>query len=283
MNKARFYLLLLAMAALGLALSSVEMPGMPKREKLFHVAADALLIASFLAGTVDVYLKQRLLKEAAFDIFQYMIGYQLPVGVSERIKQLVRETSLLRRDCILRWTLDWVDTTKKDEVWSRLEATFNVENLTSKDDLYFHRTSATDPSDQTTKVEAMWCHCWQETSDYHHAGEHLKAEPEDETGDEWIKGPPITIPARNRERELKCSFGARYISKHKAAKGDDSYTFSFPTLSVTVVVNAPPELEIKVDPKADRNHLGNNYEYPRLFVGNESVTIRWNRKQPPKG
>ena len=102
MTKARYYVLLSMLLILGIAAATVSMPTMPKRERVIHTLADALMIAVFLAVTVDAYLKKWLLKEAALDIFQFMLGFQLPRGVTDRIKALVESAALLRRDCELR-------------------------------------------------------------------------------------------------------------------------------------------------------------------------------------
>jgi hypothetical protein len=242
--------------------------------------ADALLIAVFLAATVDLYLKKWLLKEAALDIFQFMLGFQLPRGVTDRIKNIVQDAALIRRDCELRWILKWVDD-KKDLVWAELEVTYFMENSSNEDMSYVQKTSALDPNEPNTKVEAMWYHSSQTEDDYRIDGDRLKVQEEDEAGNHWIKAEPRIIPFRNRERDLDCTFGAKYCSQN-LSHDDDKYTFVHPTLNVRVVVDAPADLKIKVDPKADRTHLGNRYEYSRLFVDNESVTVHWSKQPPAK-
>lgn len=63
MTKARYYVLLIVIALVGLGLAAVDFPGMPKGERLIHTAADALMIGAVLALTVDVYLKKWLLRD----------------------------------------------------------------------------------------------------------------------------------------------------------------------------------------------------------------------------
>jgi hypothetical protein len=281
MSKLRYYSLLGLLCLLGLLLTATQLHEMPIRERLLHTVGDALLVAVFLALTVDTYLKKWLLKEASLDIFQFMLGFQLPRGVTDRIKTIVSSAALIRRDCELRWTLTWADE-KKEEVWARLETTYWMENLSHEDKKYQQKTSALDPNDPDTKVEAMWCHASDTDTDYYLAGDKLTPGTEDHQGTRWIVAPEVIIPSRNRERGLDCKFGAKYVSRYKC-QDDDQYAFVFLTLNVRVVVEAPPDLSIKVDPKADRDHLGNTYEYSRLFVDNESVTIRWCKEEPEKG
>ena len=136
-------------------------------------------------------------------------------------------------------------------------------------------------NDPSAKVLAMWFHSSEPERDYHIEGTELKAGTEDATGNTWFSAPAAIIPSRNRERDLERKFGAKYVCQGRA-EDDDTYTFTHLTLNVRVVVEAPEELDIKVDPQADRQHLGNSYEYSRLFVDNESVTLRWSKQPPTK-
>jgi hypothetical protein len=273
MTKVRYYLLLCLLMILGITSAAIDLPAMPKREALIHTLADALIIATFLALTVDTYLKQWLLKEAALDVYQFMLGFQLPRGVTDRIKALVQSAALLRRDCELRWTIKWLDD-KKENVSVLLEVSYFMENSSHEDRRIKQRATGIDPNDSSATVETMWFHSSEPEHDYYLEGSELKLGPEDGAGEKWFAAPEVVIPSRNRERELERKFGARYICRSKA-NDKDMYTFSELTLNVRVVVNAPEELTIKVDPEADRKHLGNSYEYSRFFVDNESITLRW--------
>jgi hypothetical protein len=278
MTRFRYYLLLCGLLIVGIAAASIDLPGMPKRERLVHTLADALLIGSVLALTVDAYLKKWLLKEAALDVFQFMLGFQLPRGVTDRIKTLVESAALIRRDCELRWTLEWADE-KKETVRIRLEVSYFMENSSHEDKKYQQRTSGLNPNDPKARVEEMWFHSSEPEKDYHLKDTDLTCLPEDAAGNRWCVAPPTVIPSRNRERDLERKFGARYYSENKA-QDNDIYVFTDLTLNVRVVVEAPADLNIKVDPEADRRHLGDSYEYSRLFVDNESVTLHWSRKIP---
>jgi hypothetical protein len=284
MARVKYYLMLVGLAIIGVAGAATELPTMPIRGRVLHTLSDALLIAVFLALTVDAYLKKWLLKEATLDIFQFMIGFQLPRGVTDRIKVLVQDAALIRRDCELRWTLTWSDA-KKEEVDVWLEVTYDMENSSHEDKKYIQQTSALDPKLPNIRVEEMWYHSSEVDHDYRLHGDELKKcedGKEDEHGTKWIRAKQRIIPSRNRERELTCNFGAKYFSRN-GAHDDDTYTFTHLTLNASVVVEAPEDLQIKVNPKADRTHLGNRYEYSRLFVDNESVTIRWSKQPPVKG
>jgi len=60
--------------------------------------AHALVIAGILALTVDGYLKARLLKEVMQDTAKYLIGYELPAEIQDRIHEIMG-TALVRHNC----------------------------------------------------------------------------------------------------------------------------------------------------------------------------------------
>jgi hypothetical protein len=214
MAKFRYYLLLFFLLALGGVLASMNLDGMPKRERAIHTLADALMIAVFLAVTVDAYLKKWLLREAALDVFQFMVGFHLPRGATDRIKTLVQDAALIRRDCELRWILAWVDD-KKERVKVRLEVTYFMENSSDKDMRVKQRTAGLDPNDSSATVEAMWFHSSETEHDYHLKGSELQPQPEDAAGNKWFAAPEVIVPSRNRERDLERKFGAKYVSESK--------------------------------------------------------------------
>ena len=55
-----------------------------------HSLADALVIAAILDFTVDVYLKDRVLREVSSDVFRYLVGYRLPEEMQDRITSLLQ-------------------------------------------------------------------------------------------------------------------------------------------------------------------------------------------------
>jgi hypothetical protein len=50
-----------------------------------HDVGEFLLLAGALTITVDPYLKRKLQKEAAEDIFQHLLGISLPVGIPMKV------------------------------------------------------------------------------------------------------------------------------------------------------------------------------------------------------
>lgn len=120
-----FWPLILSLIAAGVVLVAT------KNEFLISLG-HAALIAGVLAGTVDLYLKQRLLKEILLDASKFLIGYELPTEVKDRIRELIL-TPLIRRDFELRCEL----TELADGCYrSVLEWSFEIDNLSHKPQTY---------------------------------------------------------------------------------------------------------------------------------------------------
>src|ERR1700758_3064511 len=57
----------------------------------------AFIIGAILAGTVDHYLKERVLREVTSDVAKYLVGYRLPEEVQGRIGELMHMRWIRRR------------------------------------------------------------------------------------------------------------------------------------------------------------------------------------------
>ena len=91
----RFWILIALLFLAGIAFILIPISSMT------HSIGHAFLVAAVLAATVDLYLKERLYREVSHDVFQFMIGWELPIAVKDRIRELVTTSSLLRRPVLL--------------------------------------------------------------------------------------------------------------------------------------------------------------------------------------
>jgi len=73
-----FRITVTALLGIGVILLLTDVPYLDAA--LTHSLADALVIAAVLAFTVDVYLKDRVLREVSSDVSKYLVGYRLPVA-----------------------------------------------------------------------------------------------------------------------------------------------------------------------------------------------------------
>src|SRR5271154_3614574 len=138
-NSKSFVLTILAMFAVGaLCLWQPSEPGGPFvlrwPSELVTRFGEALIIASVLAVTVELYTKKRMLREVVQDVFQYIAGHPLPDQLKDRIKKLVR-TDLIRKDLKIRYDFAY----NGDRVLVTVEAEFRLENLSSSEIPYQQR------------------------------------------------------------------------------------------------------------------------------------------------
>src|SRR6266478_1303271 len=70
-----------------------------------HAIGEAAVIAALLMFLVDPFLKARLLKEAARDIFEYLLAFDQQPEIKERLRRLVFDTTLFRRNFNARYKL----------------------------------------------------------------------------------------------------------------------------------------------------------------------------------
>lgn len=70
-----------------------------------HSLGEALTIASILVLLVDPFLKARLLREVAQDIFHYILGFNQQPEIQERLRRIVSDTKLFRRNFAAKYQL----------------------------------------------------------------------------------------------------------------------------------------------------------------------------------
>lgn len=67
-----------------------------------HAVGEAVLIAGLLAIAVDPFLKRRLQKEAAEDIFHHLLGFGLPEEIRNDLQQFVQSNHCYRENLVIR-------------------------------------------------------------------------------------------------------------------------------------------------------------------------------------
>src|SRR5437870_4022226 len=99
MHRWLFWLIVFGAMILGSAaiVASVSLfRGQEVKRELLRGFGEALLIAGFIAATVDQYVKRRLLWETSHDISKYLIGYNLPPEIQDQIRELMG-TAIIRQ------------------------------------------------------------------------------------------------------------------------------------------------------------------------------------------
>src|ERR1700730_7053250 len=84
----------------GLLCSIVGLSGLwlCPHEGTVHAIVEGLFIAGVLTIVVDPFLKRRLIKDAARDIFHHLLGLDLPVEIRDSLRDFVFKTDTYRND-----------------------------------------------------------------------------------------------------------------------------------------------------------------------------------------
>jgi hypothetical protein len=242
---------------------------------------EALIIASVLAATVDLYAKTIMLREVTRDVFHYITGHPLPKQLQDQIRKLV-STDLIRRDMRIRYGFAWYDLgiegTEHDFVLLTIETEWKLENLSSSEILHQERLEL--EAHDAPRVINMRCASSESDSCYDQrpqGGANLaKPEPSNQrmlvaTGKRIKIRPNLGNPAISYV--LACKYECMLPSDHS-----DVFSFLGPTIGATVEVSAPDDLEVSISDYRAKEVVPRRWEFNQAFSRSECFRIRWNRK-----
>ena len=235
-----------------------------------HSLGDALVIATILAITVDIYMKERVLREVSSDVSKYLIGYRLPTEVQDRIRGLL-QTRWIRRNNTVRLRITeipnkpgWV---RKDVFISK-----DLENITTSEeqfeDCFYYE------SNQPETIVEMRCDSPDPSVQYVLTGPNLAHAKTDEPGAMEALGTKVKIRPVYEGPGMYYRFSIRYAAEHPD-NYSDILAFDKPTLGVILEVECPQTIMVSATP-ADVA-TPNRWEYRRLFLPGEHIRFRWQR------
>jgi hypothetical protein len=263
---------------------SDRLPSKPLVE-IVRSLGEAVFIATVLAATVDLYVKQRTYREISADIFKFLIGYGLPDEFKNRIRELVTNSDLIRSECTIEWTLEPVQG-EPNSVKLGYSVVYKLSNISDRAVRYQFKTSRGVDDPVETTVTRLWGRSPNSNASYEMTGADLTPEAADETGREWIRGKAFEVPADSVRHGLEFSVGAEYESK-LSGRQFDYHGFAAPTLGASVTVRHPQDFKIYLSPPLSPPHkprLGtvvSTWKYDRLFFTHDAIFIRWSRIPPP--
>lgn len=265
--------------AIGLALAFVQIPYV--NHDFAHSLGDALIISSVLAVSVDLYLKERVLREVSSDVSKYLVGYRLPEEVQNRIRSLL-QTRWIKRNCEIRLRLTQLNNGRvKIEIFvSRLVENITMEGAVFQDKFSYERHLP-------QNLLEMRCDSPDVNAQYQLEGLALdsgKKEKADEPGVMEAVGKVVRIPPVHETVGRYYRFAIRYEGEYPA-NSSDIFAFDLPTIDVVVEAECPEGFRITLPP-ADVA-TPNRWEYCRLFLPGEHIRYRWERNanlaQPANG
>lgn len=226
---------------------------------------EAFLISALLGATVDRYVKQRLLRETSRDVAKYLIGYDLPKEVQDKIHELM-ETSIIREGCEVRYKLY---PPKDGRVLIEEEWSFHIVNYSNTPKDYPH-SIAVEKHDNPEFLE-LRCHSDDPKAAYCWGQERLRGQTsESEPGVLLCTGKKLKI--RPRVDGFKYLISSKYrITVPEEAS--DIINFFGPAVGITVIADCSPELEFSAP--AATVSTANRWEYQGIFLPGQHVHVRW--------
>jgi hypothetical protein len=263
-----FLSMVIVLFGAGVALLYFKIPILD--ETFAHSLGHALVIAAILAITVDVYLKERVLREVSSDVSKYLIGYRLPEEVQDRIRALL-QTRWIRRNCTIRFRLTEL-VAKPGFVKIDLVVSKDLENITTEEEAY--QDTYEYEKHLSEKILEMRCDSSDTRATYRIEGEALTKEKRDEPGVMQASGKKVKIPPAHESLGRYYRFSTRYESEYPN-NYSDIVSFDQPTIGVIFEAECP--IEFRVSAPAADVFTHNRWEYRRLFLPGEHIRFRWER------
>ena len=200
----------------------------------------------------------------------------------------------MRKSCRLHWRIDPISGEPR-AVQVRLHASFDVANLTGDAHSYTHKVLAlSDTPGDNGSVEGLYCKSITTGEFRYNLTKPLLIDvPGDETASwEGYKcGEAVPLGKRSPNGHAPFTFGVHYYSESTFPDGVDQFMFSEVTSGVEVIITVSEQLRSQIfsiipsppsgfdqaTPKPDpqTRELRCCWSFPRLFVPNETIVIRW--------
>jgi len=238
------------------------------QNEFWRALGDALIIAGVIAGTVDQYAKNRILKEMMRNVYQHLIGHDLPVEVKDRIKELM-STDLIRRDWELKLRLA-TSAANPRYVSVHAELAYCVVNLTGSAIEYEHYFE----HDRSPNMLEIRCDTSDESARYRSVEKDLQI-LELGGGRKGARGRKVWIKPHNENLGVEYRF--RVVWEFlEPEEGSEDLVHTYPTIGATLRVEGTPGFAFK--PSTPDYTSGNDldwWHYNRLFLREESLGLDW--------
>jgi hypothetical protein len=226
-----------------------------------HSMCEALFIAAALTLTVDPFLKRRLVQDAAKDIFHHLLGFSLPEQIRERLKTIVEETRLYRKDMVMDASFSVVDNVRMHIDIATAYEVINpsCETIGFRQVLDFEKA-------ENAHLKKVWC-----SEGKREYGKAAALQLNDDGGTIYVGKEIKVSPSRTGKRYR---FLAEYsVEGFSVPDGFYTQMFKYPTIGVTLRITARPQ-SLKFG--TDLGSLVNDVcVTERLFMPGDHITIRW--------
>ncbi len=269
---------LLALLVLGAVMSwsaHVGNEGYGFMEPLGH----ALLIAAFLALTVEGTIRVRFAREVSKDVAGALMGYRLPVELQDHIRDSMRAVNLVLADYRTEFRFSAIpsDVTR---IAVDVRTEFRVVNYGKEDAPYqsvlqaeelhaprFHSLNYLGPESRSLEGESLQKRVKRE-----------QPEVPDGQGVSRVEGPEITIAGQvGDDPPAEVSVVWRY-TLIMPAEGTEVIYFGRHTIGAEVRAEWGEDLGFWISPDKCREDGVRHWRFHRLFLPAQQIRIRWFRK-----
>jgi hypothetical protein len=255
-----------------LALVEVPLPG----SELFKSIGHAFVVAGLLASTVDLYFKNVFFREGANDISKFLLGYELPDEIRNRIRTLM-STQLVRRDYHIK--LKFPADVSLNQFPVEVEQSFDFDNITESSIWHTH-THIFDHSDTISELEIS-ARCHPDLNLCYKGGD---VPNETNSGKMIVSWLPAQIPAHNYSHGRHYQYGLKFTMKEKRIHDGHNFNFHVPTINLTIDIECPEAINaVVLVPDPDEESRSNHWEYKRLFTAGESIRVQWESAESKPG
>jgi hypothetical protein len=257
-----FWLIIAGIAALGIWL--VTGFAVPAFLAQFRAAfGDALLIAAILAATVDQFVKYRLIREVTSNVWQYLAGHRVPVELSDYLHDSL-QSRIIRRNLTLTYKFH---REQGRPLQADIEISYQVENYGNKEETY--PLFISEEEHKNPEFEEISCISSDPKANVPPGKGLLKI-----TADSGVKRADAkSISVQPHREGLFYNVKFKYHLKSVADSDSDVLSFNGPTIDVTIIGIAPPEICF-VAPKTNVA-VGETSIYRRVFLKEQHLHVRW--------
>lgn len=237
--------------------------------ELARAFGEALLIAGFIAITVDQYVKRRLLWETSHDISKYLIGYNLPTEIQDQIRALM-STAVIRRDFEQRYILK---RASENKLQLTVEARYNVLNCSNTSREFTPRLDF-EKHEAPTVLEFRCDSADRKAVDRKVGNQELKEH-------EGVLSVALKkIRLQPAAKGISYRVSVRY-SRLVDAADSDVLTFVAPTIWATIMAEYPEGISFVAGSATVETE--NRWEFQMMFLEGQHIHVRWfgsSEKQP---
>jgi hypothetical protein len=225
--------------------------------------SEALFITGFITAAVDPVLRRRLLKEASKDIFQHLLGFNLPLEAREALLDFVEQNRSYRANTQIDVAVTGAGRGLVDLHWTIRSELIAVAATKYKQHLSFEEA-------ENGNIEHMSV-----TSLEHPERNYSLVAPTlRRNADE-----PMVMEWYGKEIKLKKGDVLQTYAKFKTSGpeiGFSVHNFGATTIHPSLRISPSPNFEVSASISDQRN--GDEYIYQKVFVRGGHIQIRWKPK-----